>query len=176
MRRRILLALVAALFAAGPARAGVPHIAPDLPGARVAGQGTFTWFGMKIYDATLWVGEAGYAPGAPFALELRYARALRGARIAEASADQMEKTGGGTAAQRASWRRQMRAIFPDVQHGSSITGLFLPDGAVRFHHDGAALGTIAEPGFAQAFAGIWLSPRTTAPRLREELLREAARR
>lgn len=176
MRRRIVLALVAALLAAGRAHAGVAHIAPDLPGARVAGHGAFTWFGMKIYEATLWVGEAGYAPGAPFALELRYARALRGARIAEASADQMEKTGGGTAGQRAAWQRQMRALFPDVQQGSTITGLFLPGGEVRFHHDGAALGAISDPGFAQAFAGIWLSPRTTAPRLREALLREAARR
>lgn len=176
MRRRRLLALIAALVAAGAAHASLPHIAPEMPGARAAGHGTFTWFGMKIYDATLWVGEAGYAAGAPFALELRYARPLQGARIAQASADQMEKTGGGTAAQRAAWHRQMHAIFPDVKQGSSITGLFLPNGAVRFHHDGAALGVISDPGFAQAFAGIWLSPRTTAPRLREALLKGAARR
>lgn len=173
MARRLLIALMAAVLAAGAAHAALPHIVPDVPGARVAGQGTYTWFGMKIYDARLWVGAAGYAAGAPFALELRYARSLDGARIAQASADQMEKTGGGTAAQRAAWLRQMRAIFPDVKEGSSITGLFLPGGVVRFHHDGAVLGTISDPGFAQAFAGIWLSPRTTAPRLRESLLKEA---
>ncbi|MCC6069715.1 chalcone isomerase family protein [Massilia sp. GCM10020059] len=176
MARRLLLALLAGLLAGGAALAAMPQVAPDLPGARMAGQGTFTWFGMKIYDASLWVGEAGYAPGAPFALELHYARALSGARIAEASADQMEKTGGGTAAQRALWLEQMRAVFPDVKEGSRITGVFLPGGAVRFHLGASVLGTIAEPGFAQAFAGIWLGPRTTAPRLREALLREAARR
>ncbi len=88
----------------------------------------------------------------------------------------MEKTGGGTAAQRALWLERMRAIFPDVKEGSKITGVFLPGGAVRFHLDAAALGTIAEPGFAQAFAGIWLGPRSTAPRLREALLRGAERR
>lgn len=176
MARRFLLALMAALLAASAAHAALPHIAPDVRGARLAGQGTFTWFGMKVYDASLWVGEAGYAAGAPFALELRYARSLSGARIAQASADQMEKTGGGTSAQRALWLNQMRAIFPDVKEGSSITGVFLPGGAVRFHLDGTVLGIISEPGFAQAFAGIWLSPRTTAPRLRDALLREAARR
>ena len=176
MARLLIPALLAALLAGGAAQAAMPQVAPDLPGARVAGQGKFTWFGMKIYDASLWVGEAGYAPGAPFALELRYARALSGVRIAEASADQMEKTGGATAAQRALWVDKMRAIFPDVKEGSRITGVFLPGGAVRFHLDDMVLGTISEPGFAQAFAGIWLSPRTTAPQLREALLKEAARR
>lgn len=172
MGHRLLAALVAASLALGAAQAAVP----DLPGARMAGQGAFTWFGMKIYDATLWVGEAGYAPGAPFALELRYARSLSGARIAEASAGQIEKTGGGTSAQRATWLSQMRAVFPDVHEGSRITGVFSVDGAVRFHLDDKPLGTISEPGFAQAFAGIWLGPRTTAPRLREALLKGAVRR
>ena len=170
------IVVLAASLAGAAAHAAMPQVAPDLPGARVAGQGKFTWFGMKIYDASLWVGEAGYAQGAPFALELRYARALSGVRIAEASADQIEKTGGGTKAQRALWLDKMRAIFPDVKEGSRITGVFLPDGAVRFHLDAMVLGTISEPGFAQAFAGIWLSPRTTAPQLREALLKEAARR
>ena len=176
MARLLLFALVAAWLALGPAHAALPHILPDVPAARVAGQGTFTWFGMKIYDATLWVGEAGYAAHAPFALELRYARALSGERIAEASADQIAKTGGGTEAQRATWLKQMRAIFPNVKEGSSVTGVFHPGGAVRFHLDGAVLGTISEPGFAQAFANIWLGPRSTAPRLRAALLKEAAPR
>ena len=176
MARRLLLALLLALYATGSAHSALPHIAPDVPGARVAGQGAFTWFGMRIYDARLWVGDAGYVKDAPFALELRYARALSGIRIAEASADQIAKTGGGSSAQRATWLNQMRAVFPNVKEGSRVTGVFLPGGAVRFHLDGAVLGTISEPGFAQAFAGIWLSPRTTAPRLREALLKDAARR
>ena len=176
MGRLLLIGLLAAALSCAAVHAAMPQIAPDLPGARVSGQGKFTWFGMKIYDASLWVGEAGYAPNAPFALELRYARALSGVRIADASADQIEKAGVGTKAQRALWLEKMRAIFPDVKEGSRITGVFLPGGAVRFHLDGAVLGTISEPGFAQAFAGIWLSPRTTAPQLREALLREAGPR
>ena len=176
MARLLLAALLAAALSGAAANAAMPQIAPDLPGARVSGQGKFTWFGMKIYDASLWVGEAGYAAGAPFALELRYARSLSGVRIADASADQMEKTGGGTKDQRTLWLGEMRAIFPDVKEGSRITGVFLPGGAVRFHLDASVLGTISEPGFAQAFAGIWLGPRTTAPQLREALLKEAARR
>lgn len=176
MARRLVLAALAALSVITAADAGLPVAATDIPQARLAGQGAFSWFGMKIYDARLWVGDAGYTPGAPFALELRYARSLGGARIADASDNQMEKNGAGTAAQRAAWLRRMRAIFPDVKEGSTITGVFLPDGGVRFNLDGKVLGTIAEPGFAEAFAGIWLGPATTAPRLRESLLKGAAPR
>ena len=176
MARRLLLAVLAALSMAGAAYAALPVAAADIPQARMAGQGAFSWFGMKIYEARLWVGDAGYVSGAPFALELRYARSLGGARIADASDDQMEKNGAGTSAQRATWLRRMRALFPDVKEGSTITGVFLPDGGVRFHLDGKVLGTIAEPGFAAAFAGIWLGPATTAPRLRASLLKDAAPR
>ncbi|MET0982828.1 MAG: chalcone isomerase family protein [Telluria sp.] len=175
MARRLLAALAAAL-ALGTAHAAPSHVAAAVPQARAAGQGAFTWFGIKLYDAQLWVGPAGYRAGAPFALDLRYARALDGGRIADASADQMEKTGGGSAAQRAVWLAKMRAVFTDVQPGSSITGVFDGAGAVRFYLDGAAIGNIDDPGFAQAFAAIWLGPRSTAPRLREALLKEAAAR
>lgn len=171
---RPLLAAVACALALDAAHAAPAHIAAEIPQVRAAGQGAFTWFGMKIYDARLWVGAAGYREGAPFALELRYARALDGGRIAEASAEQIEKTGGGTAAQRAAWLQKMRGIFPDVQPGTRITGLFQPDGAVRFFHDGLLIDTITDPGFGPAFAAIWLGPRSTAPGLRQALLRKAA--
>lgn len=173
MARRLLAALAAAL-ALGAAHGAPTHVSAAVPQARAAGQGAFTWFGIKLYDARLWVGAGGYRAGAPFALELRYARTLTGARIAEASADQMEKTGGGSAAQRAAWLAKMRAVFPDVAPGSSVSGVFDGAGAVRFYLDGAAIGSIDEPGFAQAFAAIWLGPRSTAPRLREALLKGAA--
>lgn len=173
---RPFLAAMAWALVLEAAYAAPAHVAAAIPEARAAGDGAFTWFGMKIYDARLWVGAGGYRDGAPFALELRYARALDGARIAEASAGQIEKTGGGTAEQRLAWLRAMRGIFPDVQPGTRITGLFQPDGAVRFYRDGLHIGTIADPRFGPAFAAIWLGPRSTAPRLRLALLREAAPR
>lgn len=173
---RRLFAVVACALVLGSAHAAPSHVAAAIPEVRAAGQGAFTWFGMKIYDARLWVGASGYRSGAPFALELRYARALSGARIAEASIDQIEKTGGGTPTQRAAWLRKMRVLFPDVGPGTSITGLFQPDGSVHFHRDGVAIGAIDDPGFAQAFAAIWLGTRSTAPRLRNALLQDAAPR
>jgi hypothetical protein len=169
-----LVTLLAMLVACGAALAAPAHIDSHLTGARLAGQGTFTWFGLKIYDAELWVGDKGYAPGEPFVLDLRYARKLSGVKIAEASAEQMEKIGAGTAVQRAAWLARMKEIFPDVKEGSRISGVFLPASGARFYLDGRPLASVPDPDFARAFFAIWLDPKTTARPLRSALLKDAA--
>ena len=74
---------------------------------------------------------------------------------------------------------------PDLVAGMEARGfvvatalaLNLGAGLLLIRKDGKLPGaTIAEPGFAAAFAGIWLGPATTAPRLRESLLKDAAPR
>jgi hypothetical protein len=173
MKRRLAL-LAAGLLAAQLAQAAPQCAIDGVPEARLAGAGPFTWFGLDIYDAQLWVGKDGYRPHAPFALELRYARKLVGKKIAEASAEQMEKTGAGTEAKRQAWLRQMLALFPDVQEGSRICGLAQADGVTRFYFDGKPMGSVSDPEFGPAFFGIWLSPASTARSLREKLLKDAA--
>ena len=169
--------LLAVLLLHGAAYAAAPHIEAHVAGARLAGEGDFRWFGLKIYDAQLWVGKDGYQAGnSPFALELRYARTLYGAKIAESSRDEIRKLGLGSESEQAAWLAAMRKLFPDVQEGSKITGVYLPAKGARFYFDGKALGEIADPQFARAFFAIWLDPKTSAPALRAALLREAAAR
>jgi hypothetical protein len=169
------LALIAGLaIAAGAAWAAPAHVDEHVAGARLAGKGTFTFFALKIYDAELWVGPQGYQEGAPFALELRYARKLDGLKIADASAEQMEKNGAGTAAQRKAWLGTMREIFPDVRDGSRITGVNVPGVGALFYLDGKLLGSVPDVQFARAFFGIWLGTSTTAPALRKALLAHGA--
>lgn len=174
MRR--LIAMIALACAAALAQAAPAHIEAALPHARLAGSGAYTYFALKIYTADLWVGDQGYRLDAPFALDLRYARRLYGKKIAEASAEQMEKIGAGSPAERKEWLRKMLAIFPDVAEGSHITGVSVPGAGARFYFDGKPLGRIDDPDFARAFFGIWLDPATTAPELRAALLKQAAPR
>lgn len=176
MRRRRSLLLLACLAAAGVrAQARAPaHIAIELPGAREAGRGVYKWFGFTVYEAVLWVGAAGYQPDQPFVLDLRYAMQLKGGKIADASAEQMAHIGAGSVQQRSAWLQAMRSLFPDVAPGQHLSGSFVPGKGARFHADGRLLGEVADPEFAAAFFGIWLSPATSAPALRRQLLANAA--
>jgi len=167
----MLAACILALGMAAPA-----HIGEHLGQARLSGQGSYSWFGLSLYDARLWVGEQGYRAGAPFVLELRYARRLDGGRIAEAAAEQIAKAGAGTPAQRAAWLLRMRAIFPDVKEGSRLAGAYLPGAGVHFYLDGKTLAGVPDAAFADAFFGIWLGPATSAPGLRAALLKDGAPR
>lgn len=162
-----------------PVGAKVPvSVRNEIANARLAGQGTFRWFGFRIYDAQLWVGDRGYQPDAPdsarFALRLTYARDLYGSHIAQSSIDQIRKLGFGSAEQHEVWLKEMEALFPDVHEGTRISGIYLPGAGARFYLNGKPLGEIADPDFARAFFAIWLDPRTSAPSLRNQLLSAAS--
>ncbi|PHV47086.1 hypothetical protein CSQ91_25695 [Janthinobacterium sp. BJB301] len=178
--RRLLATVVLSLTMLGAAAAPPAFIVADVPEARLAGEGEYTWFGMRIYRAQLWVGPQGYqgtaSESAPFVLELRYARALDGKKIAEASYEQMQKIGAGTPEQRLAWLATMQRIFPDVKEDQRIAGAYRAGIApgVRFYLDGKVLADVTDGDFARAFFAIWLSPSTTAPKLRAALLQSAA--
>jgi hypothetical protein len=155
-----------------------PHVLPpelktELRGARLLGEGRLRYLGLHVYDIRLW-GEADFSvrdlPGSALALELEYARALEGKAIAERSLKEMQGLDSIDAALAERWLKQMRQIFPDVKKGDRITGVQRPGEAAIFFVNGQPRGEVRDAEFARLFFGIWLSPRTSQPRLREALL------
>ncbi len=148
-----------------------------LPQAAVSGQATLRYWGFDVYLATLWVAPgfvgADYAQST-FALELAYHRALKGADIAKRSIAEMRRQGPLRADEQSRWEDQMRALFPDVRSGDRITGVHLPNRGAIFWSNGRLLGEIHDATFAARFFGIWLSPQTSEPRMRQALLSQAA--
>ncbi len=147
-----------------------PSPADLLPGLRRWGQGEFRRFGFLVYEASLWAGDDPTRP--PLALRLDYKRRIAGSAIAEASVKEMRRFGVEEAVL-AAWHERMARIFPDVQDGDHILGVYTSDGA-GFLHNGRDLGRIDDARFARDFFGIWLDPRTSAPELRTALLTPAA--
>ncbi|KPF51297.1 hypothetical protein IP87_09315 [beta proteobacterium AAP121] len=176
MQAAAVLTLVGsgAVWAQSPPPAGGPaEVAAEITGARLLGSGTLRFLGLKVYDARLWAGVA--APGAdwqavPFALELQYLRSLKGGAIAERSLKEMERQGEIGAVDGERWLGNMQQLFPDVKPGDRITGVNLPGVGARFFINGQLRGELREVAFARMFFGIWLSPRTSEPAMREQLL------
>ena len=179
-RSRIVRALAAAVALAlspvttSAALASYESLAGEL---RVVSESPLRWFGLHIYDARLRTTErfdAARPQAARFMLELTYARELKGAKIADASRDEIARLGFGNAAQRERWHAAMTRIFPDVVQGQRIAGVNLPGEGVVFYVDGKLAGRVDDPTFARAFFAIWLDERTAEPALRERLLRGGA--
>ena len=168
LRRALSAGLVAACLWATPASYASPL--PHLSGYEAVGSGTLRFLGLRIYDATLWSPRGVWTNGAPFALELRYARSFDGAAIARRSIEEMRAQRPYSTATLARWEAQMRAIFPAVRDGDRLTGVRIPGAGAAFYRDAEKLGQIEDEAFADAFFGIWLDPATRAPELRARLL------
>lgn len=172
--RRTLLAGVA-LWAMGvQARLAVPaEVAAALPGARVQGTAWMRFMGIRVYEARLWTGPSALPEdwvSAPLALEIEYARSLKGEAIAERSLVEMRRQGEieATTAQR--WLLAMKQLFPDVTAGDRLTALNRPGLGLQLFANGQLRGAVDEPAFAQRFLGIWLARQTSEPALRTALL------
>jgi len=149
------------------------EVAGALPRARLQGSGTLRYFGMAIYEARLWAApefESGRYEAHDLALELRYARKLDGAAIAERSIAEMRRVGPVDPAQAKSWLVQLTQAFPDVKPGDRLTGVRGSGGVTRFYGNGQLISSIADPEFGRLFFGIWLSANTSEPALRRELI------
>ena len=144
-----------------------------MPSSQLQGQGRLTFMTLRVYEARLWTSAkpigADWGAGL-MALEMVYARGLSGAKIAERSLSEMQRQGDIDTPRSARWLSAMKQIFPDVKEGDRITGVNLPGVGARFYFNGKLVGDVRDADFARLFFGIWLSPKTTEPALREALL------
>lgn len=179
----ITLALCAAALT-GP-QAQTPNAAPstiaaevkaELPEARILGTSRMRVFGLDLYDAKLFASalkRSDYA-AAPFALEIVYLRSFDGPAIAERSLKEMRRVGSISADKEKSWLQTMRQTFPNVKSGDRITAIHRPEQGIRFFVNGLAHASINDPEFSRYFFGIWLSPNTSEPAMRNSLLAGAS--
>ncbi|MFO1326089.1 MAG: hypothetical protein U1F56_01935 [Rubrivivax sp.] len=174
VRRRPLL-LSPLLLAAGAARARQlpPEVGIEWPQAQLVGQAPLRVWGLHVYDARLWAPRRPTAddwPQRAFALELVYARAFDGVRIADRSIEEMARQGTLAPDQAERWLARLRRDIPDVRAGDRLSGLHEPGRPARLHHNGRRVAEWDDAELVRRFFGIWLAPQTSEPALREALL------
>ena len=186
-----LLSLLAALMLL-PAQVAAKGGVDDVPGSRVElppavtrlagtlqpqGSGDMTWFGLKIYDASLWAAShpTQGVLEIPFALAIRYQRQIPASRLVDTSIDEIARLGFGDERQREQWRELLARALPSVAPGETLVGLHLPGRGASFWHDGRPTAEITDQQLARAFFAIWLDERTRKPGLRSRLLGNAQR-
>lgn len=145
----------------------------SVPNAKLVGEGKMTYFFWDVYDAQLYAPEGVWRGEPPYALTLTYLRDFEGAAIAERSVKEMRKQGFNDKQKLTQWEEQMKSIFPDVEEGTQLTGLFMKNGETVFLKNEEVLGSVEDKGFGTQFFAIWLSEKTSEPKLREKLVGDA---
>jgi hypothetical protein len=103
----------------------------------------------------------------PFALELEYQRSFSKEDLVSETRRQWKQT--GTSFERG-WIEQLSTLLVDVQEKDQITLYVDASYNSHFYFNGSFVGAIKDPEFTRQFAGIWLSERTTRPKIRSDLL------
>lgn len=165
--RFILLAVILSMqiptcFARDPL-----ELSTQLSTAKLQGSGRLTWWGLHIYDASFY--RVGSLSSPEFALEMRYQKSFSGVSIANRSIEEMKRIGVPDA-QAALWGRELTAFLPNVESGHTLTAIYSPRQGTIFYHNGTQIAQILGAEFPKAFFGIWLDSKTSAPKLRAELL------
>lgn len=158
-----------ALLGITPAHA-MQQIRTHIPTAEKVGEGRLTYMLWDIYDATLYAPQGQWTQERPFALKLSYLREIEGKKIADRSVQEMREQGINDELKLATWHAQMQKIFPNVDEGTNLTGVYTDTGHTIFYKDDKEIGRIKDKKFSQAFFGIWLGEQTNAPNLRQKLL------
>ena len=171
MSKALLVAV--SLLLCGPLLANTQlpaQLLREAPELRPLGRGEMRWFGLHLYDATLWSTSDAWSPGQKYALAIEYVRDIPRGRLVESSISEMRRLGVWDEDKLARWEKALTRVFPDVKRGERIVGVHLPGKGAIFYHQGQPTGTVDDPEFADAFFAIWLDPRTREPSLRKALL------
>ena len=130
------------------------------------GQGRMTYWGFTLYDARLYASKE---TKGGIALDIQYLRKFEANALVKQTLDELKNLGVSDT-QRSEWVEPLARAFKTVQVGDSITAIRKPQGGTQFFYNGQFVSEISGESFSQAFFGIWLHPKTSAPQLRKVLL------
>lgn len=168
--RTLMLAGIA-LFSLGSARAMLPP-SPGTESLNLVGTGELRWFGLSIYEASLWTPEGQFDAvnrHQQVALIIDYARNIPSDKLVHSARTEWQRLGIRDP-RTEQWCEQVALIWPDVSPGDQITTIVEKGGPTRFFFNQREIGTITDPDFGPALLDIWLHPDSRSEKLRRALI------
>ncbi|MEM7198353.1 MAG: chalcone isomerase family protein [Pseudomonadota bacterium] len=168
--RKFIVSILVAFLPPSFASADISIAEYYIVNAQIVGTGRLSVLFWDVYDAALYAPDGKWSSKTPYALSLSYLRDLSSNEIAERSVQEMRDQGLDDETTLGEWLQKMRALFPDVEKNTILTGVRDENGHTIFYHDDKHIGSITDIAFADRFFGIWLKETTSEPRLRKKLL------
>lgn len=145
------------------------EIAGYLP-MQTVGEARMQFLFLPVYESRLLTENGRYIEGQrPVRLEIRYLRNIPARHLVSRTAEEWEKLGMEKTVFEP-WVASLAALWPDVSKGDVLAIQVQGDGQSQFFWNGKLLGEMEDSNFGRQFLAIWLSPQSSEPRHRRDLL------
>jgi len=178
LRLRLAFAVVAVMLITPSAPSAQPltpkplpaQVQVQAPGIRPLGRGRQTLWGVRVYDATLWVVGDRFVSAQPHALDVEPGRSVSADVLVNTAMGEMRRLNLGDASQLASWSLEMKRLIPNVKSGDQIV-VFCPSEAKTLaYYNGRIQGEVNDATLCPAIMNVWLHPASQYQAMRKSLL------
>lgn len=136
---------------------------------KLVGKARFTVLFWDIYDSTLYSPSGEFNDDTDeFVLNITYLKDINNKDLLDRTVEQWKHLGLPKSAYQP-YLKNLLTLWPDIYEGDSLT-MHVDNQGTRFYHNQSLTGSITDLGFGQMFASIWLSPNTSQPAIRAQLL------
>ena len=168
----MLISVTSAIAAPPGHRPLPPQVISQAPGMHPLGKGRHSWWGIQMYDATLWIVGPQWSAAGTQALDLEPSRVVAADTLVKNAISQMRDFKVGDESKLKTWQAEMNKVIPDVRPGAQIV-IFCPDtNRTLVYLNDSSTGDVHDPSFCPAIMSVWLHPQTKHQAMRKSLLRQ----
>lgn len=134
----------------------------------VVGKARFSVLFWDIYDSALFSASGKYQTNENFLFEITYLRDIKGEELLQRTVEQWQHIGLDVETYQ-EYVSQLERLWPDIKAGDQLS-LWVTASESTFFYNQNFLGSVEGSSFGEMFTAIWLSPKTSQPKLRIKLL------
>ena len=137
---------------------------------RLVGEAQLRVFFWRIYDSSVYTTSGSYEGVEPgLALKIEYRRAIDGDEFISRTGEEWEKL-GLLSDESSEWLAKLEEFLPSVIKGDVIILKVGDNLESVFHYNFERIGEIKTPQFTRDFLSIWLSEKSSYPKLQQQLI------
>ena len=169
----LMLISVTSAIAAPPGHRPLPQqVASQAPGMHPFGKGRHSWWGIQMYDATLWIVGPQWSAAETHALDLEPRRVVSADTLVKNAIREMRDLKVGDESKLKTWQAEMTKVIPDVRSGDQIVIFCSDTNRTLVYLNDSSTGEVDDPSFCPAIMSVWLHPQTKHQAMRKSLLRQ----
>jgi len=169
----LMLISVTSAIAAPPARRPLPsQVVSQAPQLHPFGKGRHSWWGIQMYDATLWIVGPQWSATGTHALDLEPSRVVPADTLVKNAIKEMRDLKVGDESKLKTWQAEMTKVIPNVRPGDQIVIFCSDTNRTLVYLNDSSTGEVDDPSFCPAIMSVWLHPQTKHQAMRKSLLRQ----